>query len=41
MDGAYNSHGRDEKCIQHLLRKPGRKWEDNIQMNLKEISVMM
>jgi hypothetical protein len=39
-------HGRDEKCIYYLVRKPewkrllGRprlRWEDNIRMDRKEI----
>jgi hypothetical protein len=46
MGGAYNTHGRDEKCIQNILiGKPERKrplgrprsrWEENIRMDLRE-----
>jgi hypothetical protein len=41
---AYSTHGRNEKCIQNLGRKPegnislgrpGHRWEDNINWILK------
>jgi hypothetical protein len=39
MVGITSMHGRDEKCIQSLVRKPeGKKppgkWEDHIKMTL-------
>jgi hypothetical protein len=46
MGGICSTHGDDEKCIQHLVRKPERKrppersrhrWEDNIWMDLREV----
>jgi hypothetical protein len=47
MDGAYSTHGTDEKCIQYFhgepevmrpLERPTRRWEDSIGMNLKKMS---
>jgi hypothetical protein len=46
MGGVWSTHGSDEKYIQDLVRKPeskrpfgrpGRRWEDNIKMKLREI----
>jgi hypothetical protein len=46
MDGACSTHGRDEECItcligkpegEKLLGRPGRKWEDNITVVLREV----
>jgi len=46
MGGACNTYGRQEKCVQGLLKRserkrafgrPRLKWEDNIEMNLKEL----
>jgi hypothetical protein len=43
---ACGTHGRGEKCIQNLVRKPegkrslrrtGHRWEDNIKMDVREI----
>jgi len=45
MGGARSTHGRDEKCIQNLGRKPEGKrplgrprhsWQYNIRMDLRE-----
>jgi hypothetical protein len=47
MGGACNTHGRDEISIHILvgkpegkrpLRRPRRRWEDNIRMDLREIA---
>jgi len=47
MGGAYSTHGRDAKSIQNFgrkicrerpLRRPKRRGEDNIRMDLREIS---
>jgi len=36
-----NTYGRDEKCIQNFnretLKKPRRRWEENIKVDFKEI----
>jgi len=46
MSEAYNTHGRDEKCIRSFVGKPQgkrsfgkprRRWEDDIRMYLREI----
>jgi hypothetical protein len=31
------AHGKYEKCIQILVGKPRRRWEDNIRKDLREI----
>jgi hypothetical protein len=42
---AFSTHGKEEECIQALVRtpegriplgRPERRWEDNIKMDLKE-----
>jgi len=47
MGGACSKHRRNEKCIQNFgrkirreetTRKTGRRWEDNIRMDLREMS---
>jgi hypothetical protein len=46
MGGTCGAHGGGEGCIQHLVGRPegrrplgrhGRRWEDNIKMDLREI----
>jgi len=46
MGGACSTHGRDEKCIKFLVKKPEGKrplgssrhrCEDNIKMDLEEV----
>jgi hypothetical protein len=50
MGGACGAHGGGEGCIQHLvgrpegrrpLGRPRRRWEDNIQMDLREMGLWM
>jgi len=45
MDGAYSTHGADEKYIQNVDRKfegkrplgrPRRRWKYNIRTNIRE-----
>jgi hypothetical protein len=45
MSGTCSTHGRDEKCLKVLVRKPEgkkqlgrrrRRWEDNVRMNLRD-----
>jgi len=46
MGGACVAYGRGERCVQSLLgkpegkkslRRPRRRWEDNIKMDLQEV----
>jgi hypothetical protein len=46
MGGACGTYGREERCIQGFggepegkrpLRRPWRRWENNIEIYLKEI----
>jgi hypothetical protein len=40
MDWTYSTHGRDKNAcvlVGESEEKPGRRWEDNIKMELKEI----
>jgi hypothetical protein len=46
MKGAYETYGRQERCIQGLVGRPDRKtpfgrpkcrWKDNIKIDLQEI----
>jgi hypothetical protein len=36
MGGAYNIHERDEKAYKILVGRPSCKWDDNINIVLKE-----
>jgi hypothetical protein len=45
MDGAYSTHGRDDKYVQNIgkpeekrpLRRRRRGWKDNIKVDVNEI----
>jgi hypothetical protein len=48
MDRACSTHGRDEKCIRILVRKPegkrplgrtSRRWLNNIRMHFSQVSL--
>jgi hypothetical protein len=40
MKGACSTHGRDEKCIQHLVERPEEKprckWENDIRTDVAQ-----
>jgi hypothetical protein len=42
VGGTCGTHGGGERCLQDFgweVRRPRRRWEDNIKMNLREIGI--